>query len=47
MLRECGREDDYIEINLERDGFAWNPLDAPWVDPSSLAYTIASLLNQL
>ena len=47
MLRECGREDDYMELNLEREGFAWNPLDAPWVDPSSLAYTIASLLNQL
>ncbi|MCY4028416.1 MAG: type IV secretion system DNA-binding domain-containing protein [Acidobacteria bacterium] len=47
MLAECGREDDYVELNLEREGFAWNPLDAPWMDSSSLAYTIASLLNQL
>ena len=47
MLEECGRGDDYLELNLEREGFAWNPLDAPWMDSSSLAYTIASLLNQL
>ena len=47
MLAECGRENDYMELNLDRDGFAWNPLDAPWLDSSSLAYTIASLLNQL
>ncbi len=47
MLEGCGRGGDYMELNLERQGYAWNPLDAPWLDSSSLAYTIASLLNQL
>ncbi len=47
MLVDAGRGGDYMELNLDRDGFAWNPLDAPWLDSASLAYTIASLLNQL
>ncbi len=47
VLEDCGRGDDYLELNLERDGLAWNPLDAPWLPSSDLAHTIASLLNQL
>ena len=40
------REGDYIELSL--DGrLTWNPLSAPWLDSYSLAYTVASLLNQL
>ena len=46
MLAELGRADDYIELSL--DGrLTWNPLSAPWLDAYSLAYTVASLLNQL
>ena len=47
MLDDCGRSEDYIELNMEPAGYAWNPLAAPWLDPSSLAGTIASLINQL
>ena len=47
MLAACGRSDDYIELNMEPAGYAWNPLAAPWLDPSSLAGTIASLINQI
>ena len=47
ILGACDRSDDYVELNMEPAGFAWNPLAAPWLDSSSLAYTIASLLNQL
>ena len=47
MLKDCKRSDDYIELNMKPDGYAWNPLAAPWMDSSSLAGTIASLLNQL
>ena len=37
---------DYIELSL--DGrLTWNPLSATWLDSYSLAYTVASLLNQL
>ena len=40
------REGDYIELSL--DGrLTWNPLSATWLDSYSLAYTVASLLNQL
>ena len=46
MLTEFGRADDYIELSL--DGRRnWNPLSAEWLDAYSLAYTVASLLNQL
>ena len=46
MLKDAGREDDYMEIGL-KGRWQWNPLDAPHLDSHSLAYTIASLLNQL
>ena len=46
MLAELGREEDYLELSL--DGrVTWNPLSATWLDAYSLAYTVASLLNQL
>ena len=46
MLAELGREGDYLELGL--DGrMTWNPLSAPRRDAYSLAYTVASLLNQL
>ena len=46
MLADLGRADDYIELSL--DGrLTWNPLSATWLDAYSLAYTVASLLNQL
>ena len=46
MLAELGRDEDYIELSL--DGrLTWNPLSATWLDSYSLAYTVASLLNQL
>ena len=46
MLAELDREGDYIELSL--DGrLTWNPLSATWLDSYSLAYTVASLLNQL
>ena len=46
MLTELGRGEDYVELSL--DGrLTWNPLSATWLDSYSLAYTVASLLNQL
>ena len=46
MLTELNRGGDYIELSL--DGrLTWNPLSAIWLDAYSLAYTVASLLNQL
>ena len=46
MLAELDRSEDYIELSL--DGrLTWNPLSATWLDAYSLAYTVASLLNQL
>ena len=46
MLTELDRDGDYIELSL--DGrLTWNPLSATWLDSYSLAYTVASLLNQL
>ena len=46
MLAELSRADDYVELSL--DGrLTWNPLSATWLDAYSLAYTVASLLNQL
>ena len=46
ILIEAGRGDDYIEIGLG-GRWQWNPLSAYWLDSYSLAYTIASLINQL
>ena len=46
ILGELDREDDYLELSI--DGrMTWNPLSAAWLDAYSLAYTVASLLNQL
>ena len=46
MLTDMHRGGDYIELSL--DGrLTWNPLSATWLDSYSLAYTVASLLNQL
>ena len=46
ILIEAGRGADYIEIGLG-GRWQWNPLSAHWLDSYSLAYTIASLINQL
>ena len=46
ILKEAGREDDYMELSLDGD-YQWNPLAAHWLDSYSLAYTVSSLLNQL
>ena len=46
MLIEMGRAEDYIELGMEGK-WQWNPLSAWWLDSYSLAYTVASLLNQL
>ena len=46
VLRKHGRGGDYLEIGLNSH-WQWNPLDAKWMDSYSLAYTIASLMNQL
>ena len=46
ILRRAGRSGDYLEIGLGSP-WQWNPLDAPWMDSYSLAYTIAGLMNQL
>ena len=45
MLRQYDRFDDYMEISLEASGWRWNPLNAPWLDTYSLAYTIAALVK--
>ena len=45
LLADNGREDDYVEIALG-GRWQWNPL-ASDMDSYSLAYTIATLLNQL
>ena len=46
ILIETGRGEDYIELGMEGE-WQWNPLSARWLDSYSLAYTVASLLNQL
>ena len=46
ILIEMGRGEDYIELGMEGE-WQWNPLSAKWLDSYSLAYTVASLLNQL
>ena len=46
ILVDHHRGEDYLEVTL--DGrVTWNPLSATWLDSYSLAYTVASLLNQL
>ena len=46
LLVDHHRGEDYLEVTL--DGrVTWNPLSATWLDSYSLAYTVASLLNQL
>ena len=53
ILGACERAEDYVELALDdpasgrRGGWSWNPLDAPHMDAYSLAYQVASLLNQL
>ena len=46
ILDSAGRGDDYLEIGMG-GLWKWNPLSAWWLDSYSLAYTVASLLNQL
>ena len=46
ILGEAGRGDDYLEIGLG-GSWQWNPLDDPLVDSYSMAYGVASLINQL
>jgi len=46
ILGEAGREDDYLEIGLG-GSLQWNPLDDPQLDSYSMAYGVASLINQL
>ena len=46
ILNGAGRGDDYLELGMG-GLWKWNPLSAWWLDSYSLAYTVASLLNQL
>ena len=46
ILDGAGRGDDYLELGMG-GLWKWNPLSAWWLDSYSLAYTVASLLNQL
>jgi hypothetical protein len=46
ILGEAGRDDDYLEIGLG-GAWQWNPLDDPLLDSYSMAYGVASLINQL
>ena len=46
ILEDAGRADDYLEIGLG-GSVQWNPLDDPLLDSYSLAYGVASLINQL
>ncbi len=46
ILENAGRADDYLEIGLG-GSLQWNPLDDPLLDSYSLAYGVASLINQL
>ena len=46
ILDGAGRGDDYLELGMG-GVWKWNPLSAWWLDSYSLAYTVASLLNQL
>ncbi|MDE2763616.1 MAG: TraM recognition domain-containing protein [Gemmatimonadota bacterium] len=46
ILEDAGRGGDHLEIGLG-GSLQWNPLDDPLLDSYSLAYTVASLINQL
>ncbi|WP_419163962.1 type IV secretory system conjugative DNA transfer family protein [Candidatus Palauibacter sp.] len=46
ILEGAGRGDDYLEIGLG-GSWQWNPLDDPLLDSYSMAYGVASLINQL
>ena len=46
ILKDAGREDDYLEIGFG-GSLQWNPLDDPLLDSYSMAYGVASLINQL
>ena len=46
VLKDAGRGDDYLEIGLG-GSWQWNPLDDPLLDSYSMAYGVASLINQL
>ena len=46
ILEAAGRGEDYVELGLG-GRWQWNPLGDHNLDSSSLAYTIASLINQL
>ncbi|MDE2905778.1 MAG: hypothetical protein OXQ28_06795, partial [Acidobacteriota bacterium] len=46
ILEEAGRGEDYVELGLG-GRWRWNPLGDDQLDSYSLAYTIASLINQL
>ena len=46
ILGNAGRGDDYLEIGLG-GSWQWNPLDDPLQDSYSMAYGVASLINQL
>ncbi len=46
ILDDAGRAGDYLEIGLG-GSWQWNPLDDPLLDSYSLAYSVASLVNQL
>ena len=46
ILNDAEREDDYLEIGLG-GSLQWNPLDDPLLDSYSMAYGVASLINQL
>ena len=46
ILEDAGRADDYVELGIG-GSWRWNPLDDPLLDSYSLAYGVASLINQL
>ena len=46
ILDDAGRGEDYLELGLG-GSWQWNPLDDPLLDSYSLAYSVASLINQL
>ena len=46
ILDHVGRREDYIELGLG-GRWQWNPLGDDLLDSYSLAYTVASLINQL
>ena len=47
ILNDNNRFEDYLELSLSADANMWNPLACAWLDTYTLAYTLASLINQL